>query len=276
MPIDLHLHTRHSDGTFTPEEVVRRAKSLGLTTISVTDHDTLSALPAARAAAGRDLEILAGVELTAVSHDRELHILGYGFREEDVPMRAYVQQAQDRRHNRIQLMIDKLNGLGIEVTRPEVEQIAGPGASVGRPHLAEALIKRGAVRSLNEAFDKYLGDHAPCFVRDAILTVADAVWLIRQAGGAAILAHPHRLVEDEWIPALVAEGVQGIEVYHSDHDPAAVKHYRKIAEGKNLLMTGGSDCHGFRKSKGPLIGSIQVPDSCLDRLRSVLGKSHAA
>ncbi len=276
MPIDLHLHTHHSDGTFTPEEVVRRAKSLKMTTISVTDHDTLSALPAARAAAGPDLEILAGVELTVISHDRELHILGYGFSEQDGPMRAYVQQAQDRRHNRIQRMIDRLNALGIEVTRAEVEQIAGPGASVGRPHLAEALIKRGAVRSLNEAFDKYLGDHASCFVKDAILTVADAVRLIRQAGGAAILAHPHRLVEDDWIPALVADGVQGIEVYHSDHDAAAVKHYRKIAEGKNLLMTGGSDCHGFRKAKGPLIGSVHVPDSCLDQLRSVLGKSHAA
>ena len=251
--------------------MVRRAKSLGLTAISVTDHDTIAALPAARAAGG-DLEILSGVELTATSHDRELHILGYGFREEDAALRGYMERARDRRHGRIQAMIDRLKERGIEVTLEEVEAIAGDGNSVGRPHLAEAMMKKGAVRSLNEAFDRYLGDHAPCFVKQAILTAADAARLIRQAGGVAVLAHPHRIVEDSWIPALVADGIEGIEVYHSDHNPSVTGHYRRIAQERGLLMTGGSDCHGFRKSNGPLIGTVKVPGACLEQLKAALSK----
>lgn len=270
MPIDLHLHTHHSDGTFTPEEVVRRAKSLKITTLSITDHDTLSALPAARQAAGEDLEILTGIELTATSHDRELHVLGYGFRDEDPAMREYTRRAKERRHNRIQLMVEQLNARGVEVTRAEVEKVAGEGTSIGRPHLAEVLMKKGVVHSLNEAFDRYIGDHAPCFVRDAILTTADAARLIRQAGGVAVLAHPYRLVEDDWIPELAADGIQGIEAYHSDHDPSVTRHYRQIAEKLNLMTTGGSDCHGFRKSKGPLIGTVKVPDNCLEELKQAL------
>ena len=274
--VDLHLHTHRSDGTFPPEEVVRRAKSLGLTTISVTDHDTIAALPAARAAAGQALEILSGVELTATSHDRELHILGYGFREEDPALCEYMKDARDRRHGRIQAMIDRLKEHGIEVTLQEVELIAGEGNSVGRPHLAEAMMKKGAVRTLNEAFDRYLGDHAPCFVKQAILTVADAARLIRQAGGVAVLAHPHHLVEDGWIPELAADGLQGIEAYHSDHDSSVTEHYRRIAQQHQLLVTGGSDCHGFRKAKGPLIGTVKVPASCLEQLKAALGKHHAS
>lgn len=270
MPIDLHLHTHHSDGTFAPEEVVRRAKSLKMTAISITDHDTLSALPAARQAAGADLEILTGVELTAVSHARELHVLGYGFRDEDTAMQDTIRRARERRHGRIQLMIDQLNARGIEVTRVEVEAIAGEGTSIGRPHLAEALLKKQVVHSLNEAFDRYIGDQAPCFVKNAILTTADAARLIRQAGGVAVLAHPYRLVEDDWIPSLVADGIQGIEAYHSDHDPSVTRHYREIARESNLLTTGGSDCHGFRKSKGPLIGTVTVPDLCLEELKQAL------
>ena len=267
---DLHLHTHHSDGTFPPQEVVRRAKSLGLTTISVTDHDTVAALPAARAAAGKELEILAGVELTAISHGRELHILGYGFREEDPALRGYLEQAQSRRRGRIQLMIDQLKERGIEVTLQEVERVAGEGNSVGRPHLAEVMVKKRAVHSLNEAFDRYIGDHAPCFVKQAVLTAAGAARLIREAGGVAVLAHPHRMVEDHWIPDLAAAGIEGIEVYHSDHDPSVTEHYRRIAQEQGLLMTGGSDCHGFRRAQGPLIGTVKVPDSCLENLKQTL------
>ena len=185
MPIDLHLHTLHSDGTFTPEEVIRRAKSLRMTTISVTDHDTLAALPAARKAAGTDLEILTGTELTAVSHDRELHVLGYGFREDDAAMLDYIKRAQERRQTRMQLMVNKLNEAGVPVTIEEVREIA-KGASIGRPHLAEALLKRGIVHSLNEAFNRYIGDDAPCFVREAILTVPDSVRLTMMPCSASL------------------------------------------------------------------------------------------
>lgn len=267
--IDLHLHTLHSDGTFTPEEVVQRARSAGLSAISITDHDTIGGIAAARRVA-QGLEILSGVELTAVSHDRELHVLGYGFREEDLGLNRHCAEAQERRKGRIQRMIQRVNEAGIPVTLEEVRRIAADVDSIGRPHLAEALVKRGAVRSLNEAFDRYIGDRAPCFVRSATLTVADAARLIREAGGVAVLAHPYRLVEDEWIPALVQEGIQGIEVFHSDHNAQAAQFYRRVAAERGLLVTGGSDCHGFRKSKGPLIGTVPVPYDLLERLKAAL------
>ncbi len=274
--IDLHLHTDHSDGTFTPGEVVRRARTAGLSAISITDHDGIGGIAAARQSAGNSagaaepLEILSGVELTAVSHDRELHVLGYGFREDDPALNRHFQSAQDRRQSRIQRMIERLNAAGVPVTQEEVRRIAGNVDSIGRPHLAEALVKRGAVGSLNEAFDRYLGDRAPCFVRSATLTVSDAVRLIRQAGGVAVLAHPYRLVEDEWLPELVQEGIQGIEAFHSDHDAQTAQFYRRAAAELGLLVTGGSDCHGFRKSKGPLIGTVEVPYDLLERLKEVI------
>lgn len=268
--IDLHLHTLHSDGTFAPEEVVRRARSAGLSAISITDHDGIGGIAAARRAAGSDPEIVSGAELTAVSHERELHVLGYGFDEGDPAMNRYCAEAQERRQGRIQWMIQRVNEAGVPVTLEEVRQIAGNADSIGRPHLAEALVKRGVVRSLNEAFDRYIGDHAPCFVRAATLTVADAARLIREAGGVVVLAHPYRLVEDEWIPALVREGIQGIEVFHSDHNAQAAQFYRRVAAEMGLLVTGGSDCHGFRKSKGPLIGTVSVPYDLLERLKAAL------
>ncbi len=267
--IDLHLHTFHSDGTFSPEEVVRRATELGLSAISVTDHDTVAGVPAAVQAAGGALEIVPGVEITVVFRDRELHVLGYGVRIEDPEFSGLLDRLRQRRLERIRKMIDKVRERGADVTFEEVTAIAGPG-SVGRPHLAEAMIRKGFVASLKEAFDRYLADDAPCFVRDSILTVAEAVRLIRAAGGAAVLAHPHRLVEDDWIPGLVEAGIQGIEAYHSDHPPAVAEKYRRMAEERKLLITGGSDCHGFRKQKGPLIGSVSVPYERLDRLREAV------
>lgn len=265
--IDLHLHTFHSDGTFSAEEVVRCAKELGLAAISVTDHDIVSAVPEAIAVAGSDLEVIPGVEMTAVFRDRELHILGYGVRIADPEFSAFLDRMQEYRLDRIRKMTGRARELGCTVTYDEVMAIAGPG-SVGRPHLAEAMVKKGFVGSPKEAFDKYLKDDGPCFVKGATLTVAEAVKLIRAAGGVAVLAHPHRLVEDAWMPELIEAGIQGIEVYHSDHDAQTAEKYRRMAVAGNLLITGGSDCHGHRKQKGPLIGSVKVPYDLLDRLKA--------
>ena len=264
--IDLHLHTFHSDGTFSPAEVVRRAKEAGLSAISVTDHDTVDGIPMARQAAGEELEVVPGVEMTVVFRERELHILGYGVRIEHSEFTGLLDRLKQRRVERIKKMIEKVRARGAEVTLEDVMAIAGPG-SVGRPHLAEAMVRKGFVKSLKEAFERYLADDAPCFVRDATLTVQEAVRMIRAAGGVAVLAHPNHLVEDEWIPELVEAGIQGIEVYHSDHPPAVAEKYRRMAEERDLLITGGSDCHGLRRQKGPLIGSVSVPYERLDRLR---------
>lgn len=265
--IDLHLHTFHSDGTFSPEEAVRRAKELGLAAISVTDHDIVSAVPEAIAAAGAELEVIPGVEMTVVFRDRELHILGYGVRIADPEFASFLDRMQGYRLDRIRKMTDRARELGCTVTHDEVMAIAGPG-SVGRPHLAEAMVRKGFVGSLKEAFNRYLKDDGPCFVKGATLTVPDAVKLIRAAGGVAVLAHPHRLVEDDWMPEMIDAGIQGIEVYHSDHDPQTAEKYRRIAAAGGLLVTGGSDCHGHRKRKRPLIGSVKVPYDLLERLKA--------
>ena len=268
--IDLHLHTHQSDGTFSPEEVVRRARARGLAAISVTDHDTLAGIESARKAAGSDLEILSGVEITATFRDRELHILGYGFEEDAADLAAYLARARARRQSRMQAMIDRLRERGIAVTLEEVQAAAGAGASIGRPHLAEVLVQRKVVRSLREAFQRYLGDNAPCFVKQGALAVSEAVQLIRWHGGIAVLAHPHRIVEDAWIPDLVEQGVQGIEAYHSDLSAEVIEHYRGMADRLGVLVTGGSDCHGLRKAGGHLIGTVPVPYEVLERLKSAI------
>ncbi|MBI3312172.1 MAG: PHP domain-containing protein [Candidatus Omnitrophica bacterium] len=268
--VDLHLHTLLSDGTFTPEEVVQRARSAGLAAISITDHDSVAALSPARRTAGPSLEIISGVELTAAFKERELHILGYGFLETDPALQRYLEQAQGGRRARIQAMIDRLKEQGIQVTLEEVETQAGDVDSIGRPHLAEAMKKKGIVGSLSEAFDRYIGDHAPCFVHKATLSVEQAVQLIRQAGGVTVLAHPHRMVEEDWLPELIRQGIQGIEVYHPDHSSSVAEKYRRFAEGQGLLITGGSDCHGLRRPGGPFIGKVPVPYRCLEQIKNVI------
>lgn len=284
--VDLHLHTFHSDGTFAPAEVIRRARALGLSAVSITDHDSVAGLAEAREAArqkeggqarqkeggqdGGSVEFFPGVELTVQFRERELHVLGYGFRQEDPGFEALLREKQAARRDRIQAMIERLGAHGICVTRQEVQEVVGPGESVGRPHLAEVLVRRGVVSSLDEAFQRYLGDHAPCFVKKATWSVSEAVQWIRQAGGVSVLAHPYRLVEEAWLPELVAGGIQGIEAYHSDHPPEAVNRYLQLAKTHRLLVTGGSDCHGFRKSKGPLIGSVAVPYRCFEQLKAAV------
>ena len=269
MRADLHLHSDHSDGTFTPSEVVRRAKGFGLAAVSLTDHDTVAGIPEAIEAAGSDLEVIPGVEMTALFQDRELHILGYGIRIQDPEFSHFLDEMQEYRLGRIRKMIERLASREIHVTFEETSAIAGRG-SLGRPHLAELLVKKGVVRSLPEAFQKYLGDDAPCFVKGATLTVPEAVRLIRSAGGVAVLAHPNHLIKDVWIPELAAAGIQGIEAYHSDHDPSVAEKYRKLAQRHGLLVTGGSDCHGLRKSNGPLIGSVTIPDELVECLKKAI------
>jgi len=283
---DLHLHTLHSDGTFTPAEVVERAKTLGLATISITDHDSVEGVKEATQQAGLparivhsgqagELEVIPGVELTAVFQGaspfqpREIHILGYGLQVDHPEFCAFLNRMQIYRRDRIRAMIDRLREHGVEISFEEVLRVGGEG-SLGRPHLAQAMLHRGIVRSFEEAFARYLGDDAPCFVKGATVTVPDAVQRIRSAGGVAVLAHPYRLVQDSQIQDLVAAGIQGIEAHHPDHSAPVAKRYRAMAEEHHLLTTGGSDCHGFRNSRGPLIGSVTIGPEDLGRLKAAI------
>lgn len=266
---------------------MRRAREASLSAIAITDHDSVSAFPAAAAAARRAgaPELLSGVELTVRYRDRELHLLGYGFDAADPTFGAFLSDKRLGREDRMRAMIERLNAAGVRVTFEEVRQAAsatkrggpaakgggGEGESLGRPHLAQVLVDKGYVPSQEQAFKRYIGDSAPCFVHKATLTLLEAVRWLRQRGGVTVLAHPLRMVPDAWISEMVHSGLQGIEAYHPDHPPSAVAHYLKLARELNLLVTGGSDCHGFRRERGPSIGTVEVPGECLDRLREAIG-----
>lgn len=255
---------------------MERAKAAMLSAISVTDHDSVAGIEAARRAAEGHPEVISGVELTAGFKKRELHVLGYGFQESAPQMQEYLARARSRRLGRMEAMLERLQERGISIRMEEVQAVAAQGESIGRPHLAEVLLKKGMIRNLSEAYERFIGDQAPCFVPQGMLTVPEAAGLIRRQGGVAVLAHPYRIVEDAWIPALVEAGIQGLEVYHSDHDAQMTKHYQGLARQFGLLETGGSDCHGFRRARGPLLGTVSVPVSLLEPLKAAIRHASAS
>ena len=268
---DLHLHTTFSDGTFSPAELVERALAAKLTAIAVTDHDCVDGIQGALAAAGDRIEVIAGIELTVAFRGVELHILGFCFDAASPVVQARLTRMRQARETRLQEMIDRLKTYDVTVTLEEVLRLSEHGAA-GRPHLARALLQRGYVKTPEEAFARFIGDQGPCFVKGATLTPATAVEFIRAAGGVSSLAHPARFVPDDWLPELVAAGIEGIEAYHPDHSASTAERYRQYAEAHQLLVTGGSDAHGTWKTNGPTVGSVTVPYACVERLKAAAGR----
>lgn len=274
MPADLHLHTRHSDGTYTPEELVACAHGLGLDTIAVTDHDTTEGCPAAaRAAAAAGLAFVTGTELTAETGGREVHILGYFVDPEEPVFLAELQAAQRVRQERIHEMVRRLNARGVAVTTEAVFAIADCH-SPGRPHVARALVAGGFVKNLDQAFEKYLKKNRPAWVPKKRLSVARAIRLIHGAGGVAVLAHPALNHDDQLVGRVAAAGLDGLECQHPRHDAAAVERYRRMADELGLVPTGGSDCHGQSKSR-PTIGTVQIDTAQVAALRAARDRRHA-
>lgn len=265
---DLHIHTHYSDSTSSPEEVVQEASEAGLTCIAITDHDTLEGIaPTKKSAAVHGLEVLTGVELSTEVGGKDVHLLGYCFDVQDSQLNQLIQQAQQGRMERLKLMIDKLKGLGVNnIQFPEVEALT-KSKSVGRPHLATVLKDKGWVADIPQAFEKYLGEHAPAYVPKYKISPGEGIRLIRQAGGVAVLAHPMVTNRDELIPGLVEAGLQGIEAYYPNCPPVAIAYYEKLAKKYKLLMTGGSDAHGKAKSN-TYIGKTRIPYELVEKLKS--------
>jgi predicted metal-dependent phosphoesterase TrpH len=249
---DLHMHTTHSDGSFTPRELVRFAKEKGLECISVTDHDTMSSYEECSDEAKKlGIELIPGIEVSAQFDPGTLHILGF-FQDRNHPeLKAAFDEIQKARRERNPEIIKKLNQQGIPITLEEVAAISG-GKQVGRPHFAQILLKKGAVKTMQEAFDKYLAKGKSAYVDKRRLSSREAIERIREAGGIASVAHPKYMGLDEAtftkeLARLAEEGLEGIEAYNSCQNRDEAELYKRLAKRFNLLVTGGSDFHGANK-----------------------------
>lgn len=264
---DLHLHTRFSDGTYTPEELVFHARRYGLRALAVTDHDTVEGCkPTARACAAAQIEFVPGTELTAEQNGHEIHVLGYCIDVDHPGLLARIGKFQSVRQDRIREMVARLNHLNVPLQSEAVFALANCQAP-GRPHVARALVKAGLCGSLDEAFERFLKRNRPAWVPKFKMSAALAIKLIHEAGGLAVMAHPGLNRTDEVIPVMVEAGLDGIECFHTKHSTAMSEHYLEIADRFQLLVTGGSDCHGFSKGK-PVMGGVRLHYEYFERLKA--------
>jgi predicted metal-dependent phosphoesterase TrpH len=268
---DLHLHTNFSDGTFTPEELVLHAQKAGLACIAVTDHDSVEACARVGAAcASVKMEFIPGTELTAELDDTELHLLGYFLDIHNEKLLTEIARFQAVRQNRIHEMVVRINELGTPLKAESVFALANC-KSPGRPHVARAMVKEGFVKNLDEAFERFLKKGRPAWVPKSKISALEAIELVHQAGGLAVMAHPGLNRTDNIIPGLVAAGMDGIECFHTKHSTAMSERYLEIADKHHLLVTGGSDCHGFSKGK-PLIGTVRLPYEHVEKMKERISR----
>lgn len=267
---DLHLHSKFSDGTYTPEEIVTQAQAFDISVLSLTDHDTVEGcVRMAMACKAAGMEFVTGTELTAELNGNELHLIGYYIDIDNPRLLADMAKFQTVRQNRIREMVSRLNDLDIPLEAEAVFAIANC-RSPGRPHVGRALVQGGFCSSLDEAFERFLKKHRPAWVPKFKISAMDAIELIHHSGGVSVMAHPGLNRTDDIIPQLVEAGLDGLECYHTKHSPATIEHYLEIADQFNLAVTGGSDCHGLNKGK-PLIGSIKLP---YEHVRELKARAH--
>jgi len=251
--IDLHTHTNCSDGTDTPGQLVNKALAEGLSVLAITDHDTTSGWKAARLALRADLSLVLGAEISCLTADGvSVHMLGLLFDGENLQMQSMLENTRDGRIPRAHKMIELLNAGGINITMEDVESVKPDGATLGRPHIADALVKNGVVTSRDEAFTDLLHNNSPYYVAHMAPTPQDAISIIRSAGGVAVIAHPfasHRgqvLSSEDFLP-LKDAGLNAIEVNHRDHSNEERIALTQIARELDLVITGASDYHGTGK-----------------------------
>ncbi len=264
---DLHLHTHYSDGTYSPEDLALQAQLHQLSAVGLTDHDTVEGCAtAARACAAAGIEFIAGTELTAEQNGHEIHILGYCLETKHPLLLAEIGRFQQVRQNRIREMVARLNRLSVPLQEEAVFALANC-RSPGRPHVARALVEAGLCGTLDEAFERFLKRNRPAWVPKFKMSAAPAIELIHKAGGAAVMAHPGLNRTDEVIPSMVEAGLDGIECFHTKHSAATVSHYLELAHRLQLLVTGGSDCHGRSKGR-PVMGTVKLPYQHVDAIKA--------
>jgi predicted metal-dependent phosphoesterase TrpH len=258
--IDLHVHTTASDGRQAPTEVVEDALARGLSMLGIADHDTTGGVrEAVQGAHGTSLTLVPGVELSVGAEEYEIHILGYFVDSDDHPLQTVLSRVRGARDTRNERIAARLKEIGVPVELARVKEIGGDG-SVGRPHIAAALVEAGHVGSIGEAFGRYLARGKPGYVGRERLGPAEAAAAIRNAGGLPVLAHPAKIGPRQIIEGLLDQGMEGIEVYHSDHSEEDSRLLLALARDRDLLVTGGSDSHGRHANRPILLGSVEIPD----------------
>lgn len=274
--VDLHSHTTASDGSFTPRELVREAARRGLRVLALTDHDSTDGLAAALDEAARHspLEIVPGIEINCDVGGTEVHILGYFVDYEAAWFQDFCRAQREARRARVHGIAARLRELGMPVDLDEVFALVQEG-SVGRPHVAQAMVKHGYVKSVREAFDKYLAAGKPGHVPREKLAPDDAVRLIRKAAGVPVFAHPGVSDRDELIPGLIGAGLMGIECYYSEHSAVRTAGYLQMCRDHDLVATGGSDFHG-PKVRAATLGVPAVPMAAWEALKAKAALARAS
>ncbi len=261
--IDLHLHTTASDGRCDPADLVRRAWSAGIRVLSVTDHDTVAALEETIAAAGAcGIEVVPGIEVTAVNEGHDVHVLGYFFDRDSPVLAAFLEEQRADRVRRVEEMAARLAALGkpIDVADLTRRSETRSGRSVGRPLVAGALVRAGHVADVRQAFDELIGEGRPAYLPHRGRPPADVVAVIREAGGIASLAHPGLLGDDPLVVSLAGRGLAAIEAYHGDHNADTTARYLAMAAELGLAVTGGSDYHGDADRRRDALGTVGLPE----------------
>lgn len=265
MPADLHCHTTHSDGILTPEEIVQLAKEQKLTGLAITDHDSISAYPLAAAVAG-DLQLLTGVELSTRLDRKEVHILGYAFRPNHPVLLELTEECRRRREGRNREILARLNEKGLHITEEDIHAIGIATTAWGRVHIAAALMRKQYVLSIQEAFHRYIGENKSCYVPGEKFTVEEGIEAIHQAGGKAVIAHPH-LLQSSWAAEqLLKMPFDGIEVHYGLFKPSVNKQWQDASTSKGWFATGGSDFHGEAVRPGVNLGCALCPESTFQML----------
>jgi len=274
--LDLHTHSIYSDGALSPEEIVDTAIDLGLSAISITDHDNILAFDYARAQAAKRadergtpvIEVVPGIEINTIHEKYEVHVLGYFFDHTNQDLLDMIAYQQHARVQQITQIVENLNKIAkIRITMDDITSLVKQGGSIGRPHIARAIVNVGGVSNVIEAYKKYINDEAPTYIQRKTVSPHEAVETIYEAKGIPVLAHPHDLVvTDELVKELMNYGLRGLEVYHRRHSPAMIEYFSSIAERYHLIVTGGSDCHGTRVSNQLFMGRTHVPDWVLREL----------
>ncbi|SFJ06742.1 PHP domain-containing protein [Thermoflavimicrobium dichotomicum] len=273
---DLHAHTTASDGLFSPRDLVKHAHAKGLQAVAITDHDTVDGVEEARQEGEKwGIEVVPGVELSTLWHGKEIHVLGYYIETNHSHLLEKLQAQRDTRKLRNQMMIEKLNELGIPIQMDDVlkkKRSHSSKLNVGRPHIAEVLVEMGVVSSINEAFDKYLGKDGLAYVTPQRISPFEAIDLIKKSGGVAVLAHPGLYKQDDLIPQLVSHGLVGLEVNHPDHTDEDKKRYQEWVKKYHLIATAGSDFHGERQGSmyHAELGTCTVALSQLEALKKAV------